>query len=471
MQHGNSGIVSKRIRELTVGCDRDWRLCNTFAPPVRNNVAISLRTETPLLYLRGVSPTGKLLLKLLVLTSSGGHKMKMRKRKPLALLLAQAVGVGSFVASSPGGLAQSDADGSAEARPDHGHGFEHQADPDRGRVAGADARPRVHRSERRDIRDRADPESSRRCRTSSRNSASVNGGGGGTATAALHALPSKYTLVLIDGQRTRADGAQQFVRWRLRREHQQHSAGRGGPRGNPAGRRDGGLRVGRDRRRRQLHSQEEHHGRATSTGSVTWPQKAGGGSWKAGISKGFGDLDKDGWNIHGDVRLQPSGPARGDAARLLRAGRLLPVLVRMASNYIYNGRTSNTEPGNITFTRAGRRVTGGARRPIPSTRTTTRTATAARRSPGVITDPAALGAIGESCRFNYAPRCRTSRVRSQQLRRQGLLQDQRRHDRVGDGRAVASSTRSRNTRRARSRWASIRRPGCRRCTTRTSCRS
>src|SRR5436190_1755301 len=32
-------------------------------------------------------------------------------------------------------------------------------------------------------------------------SSSVNGGGGGVATAALHALPSKYTLVLINGQR------------------------------------------------------------------------------------------------------------------------------------------------------------------------------------------------------------------------------------------------------------------------------
>ena len=32
-------------------------------------------------------------------------------------------------------------------------------------------------------------------------SSSVNGGGGGVTTAALHSLPSKYTLVLIDGQR------------------------------------------------------------------------------------------------------------------------------------------------------------------------------------------------------------------------------------------------------------------------------
>src|SRR5271165_1065816 len=32
-------------------------------------------------------------------------------------------------------------------------------------------------------------------------SSSVNGGGGGITTAAVHALPSKYTLVLVDGQR------------------------------------------------------------------------------------------------------------------------------------------------------------------------------------------------------------------------------------------------------------------------------
>src|SRR3954471_2864858 len=32
-------------------------------------------------------------------------------------------------------------------------------------------------------------------------SSSVNGGGAGVTTAALHSLPSKYTLVLLDGQR------------------------------------------------------------------------------------------------------------------------------------------------------------------------------------------------------------------------------------------------------------------------------
>src|SRR3984957_21061765 len=32
-------------------------------------------------------------------------------------------------------------------------------------------------------------------------SSSVNGGGGGITTAAVHAMPSKYTLGLVDGQR------------------------------------------------------------------------------------------------------------------------------------------------------------------------------------------------------------------------------------------------------------------------------
>jgi iron complex outermembrane receptor protein len=32
-------------------------------------------------------------------------------------------------------------------------------------------------------------------------SSSVNGGGAGVTTASLHSLPSKYTLVLLDGQR------------------------------------------------------------------------------------------------------------------------------------------------------------------------------------------------------------------------------------------------------------------------------
>ena len=49
------------------------------------------------------------------------------------------------------------------------------------------------------------------------NSAAVNGGGAGNTTASLHALPSKYTLVLIDGV-VRRSGAQQFIRRRFRRQ-------------------------------------------------------------------------------------------------------------------------------------------------------------------------------------------------------------------------------------------------------------
>ena len=95
-----------------------------------------------------------------------------------------------------------------------------------------------------------------------------------------------------------ADGAQQFIRRRLRREHQQHSAGCRGPRGNPARRR---LAVyGSDAIAGVVNFiLKKNSTQGLAYAQYTWPQHPGGGGWEAGISKGLGDLDKDGWNIQG----------------------------------------------------------------------------------------------------------------------------------------------------------------------------
>ena len=61
-------------------------------------------------------------------------------------------------------------------------------------------------------------------------------------------------------------------------------------------------------------------------GEADWSQHAGGGSWNAGISKGFGDLDKDGWNFTATYSFNHQDELYGAAARFLRDGRLFPVL-------------------------------------------------------------------------------------------------------------------------------------------------
>ena len=106
-------------------------------------------------------------------------------------------------------------------------------------------------------------------------------------------------------------------------------------------------------------------------------------------------------------------------------------------NYILNQRTSNTEPANLTFQA---KPAGG---PVPPPAYTLnpyydKNGNCGTPFAGVLLDPATLGAIGQSCRFNYASTVEDiPSVRSHRLPREGLLQDQRRHDRVGDGRSVA----------------------------------
>jgi len=231
---------------------------------------------------------------------------------------------------------------------------------------------------------------------------SVNGGGGGVTTAALHSLPSKYTLVLIDGQRVATQGLN-------------NSFG-GGVAVNiesiplDAVERVEILADGAS----ALYGSDAIAGvvnfilRKNSTaGNVyfNWnaAQHPGGDSWSAGFSKGFGDINTDHFNVlfnySHDYQQTIMASERPSSAR----GAFFPFTYK-GTNYIFNQATSNTEPANITF----QAVPTGS----PAGTTPTRysinpffrlNGNCGNANAQVLVPPALSGGVvGESCRFNYA---------------------------------------------------------------------
>ncbi len=174
---------------------------------------------------------------------------------------------------------------------------------------------------------------------------SVNGAGAGQTTAALHSLPSKYTVVLLDGQRIAGFSLNNGLG--------------GGSAVNlesiplEAIERVEVLTDGAS----ALYGADAVAGvvnfvtkKNTTDGNAFYhasvPDRHGGSDWSAGFSKGFGDLKSDGYNIlltytH-DVQTELNASDRDVSSRggffKFNSG---------GSTYVFNTRTSNTEPGNI----------------------------------------------------------------------------------------------------------------------------
>ena len=221
-------------------------------------------------------------------------------------------------------------------------------------------------------------------------SSSVNGGGGGATTAALHSLPSKYTLVLLDGQRMAptAVGAGQGGGYAVNIESIPLEAVE---RVEILG--DGASALyGSDAIAGVVNfilKKNSTKGEAFAT--YNQPKKAGGRSSSAGLTKGWGDLDTDKWNVlfsysHDEQQrltaLQRDFSSQGAFLKFSSGGK----------NYILDQRTGNTEPANLTF---NVRPKGSAEDPH-----------------GVAINPYFLangncgnplaGPLGSQCRFNYA---------------------------------------------------------------------
>jgi iron complex outermembrane receptor protein len=221
-------------------------------------------------------------------------------------------------------------------------------------------------------------------------SSSVNGGGGGATTAALHSLPSKYTLVLLDGQRMApvAVGAGQGGGYAVNIESIPLEAVE---RVEILG--DGASALyGSDAIAGVVNfilKKNQTKGEAYAT--YNQPKKAGGRASSFGLTKGWGDLDTDKWNIllsysHDEQQrltaLQRDFSAQGAFFKFSSGGK----------NYVFDQRTGNTEPANITFNVRTKGTTGDTH--------------------GVAINPflAANGNCGSplagqqntQCRFNYA---------------------------------------------------------------------
>ncbi|MBP1207703.1 iron complex outermembrane receptor protein [Duganella sp. 1411] len=178
-------------------------------------------------------------------------------------------------------------------------------------------------------------------------SSSVNGGGAGVTTAALHSLPSKYTLVLLDGQRMApsALGSSQGGGYAVNIESIPLEAverveiladGASALYGSDAIAGVVNFILKKDLTKGEMYA------------TYGQPKKNGGAWSSAGITKGWGDLEKDRWNIlasysHEEeerlTALQRDFSARGAFFRFGSGGR----------QYYFDQRTGNTEPANITF--------------------------------------------------------------------------------------------------------------------------
>jgi iron complex outermembrane receptor protein len=176
-------------------------------------------------------------------------------------------------------------------------------------------------------------------------SSSVNGNGNGTTTAAIHALDQKYTLVLLNGRRVAPFG------------------------GFGAGGADGSVNLQSipldaiERVEVLTDGASALYGSDAIAGVVnfitkknltdaavffngSYPRQSGGGKWSAGISKGFGDLDTDGYNLllsySHDVQHQLMASQRDVSKR----GGLITFNLNGKPVY-FDQTSSNSLPGSV----------------------------------------------------------------------------------------------------------------------------
>jgi iron complex outermembrane receptor protein len=232
-------------------------------------------------------------------------------------------------------------------------------------------------------------------------SSSVNGGGGGITTAAVHSMPSKYTLVLLDGRRIapQALANSQGGGFSVNLESIPLDAIE-----RVEVLSDGASAIyGSDAIAGVVNFITKKNTTAGGA-SVTYnrPQHPGARSWSASISKGFGDLDTNGFNVLAAYSHDHQDSLAASQRDFSKRGVVFPFSYK-GTNYIFDSPTSNTEPANLMFTAvpAGSPAgTDGAAYSLNPYYAANGNCGHPLASP--LTDPAVLGATGVSCRFNYA---------------------------------------------------------------------
>ena len=182
-------------------------------------------------------------------------------------------------------------------------------------------------------------------------SSSVNGGGGGVTTASLHSLPSKYTLVLVDGERVAPFAL-------------------GSVQGGGFGVNIGAIPLSAIERVEVLSDGASAlYGADAVAGVVNFitkknqtegdvyyhasiPDQPDAGQWSAGITKGFGNLSTDGFNILFSYSHDVQNKLEASERAVSRQGAYFPFSSN-GQNYIFFNPTSNTTPANIILSQAG----------------------------------------------------------------------------------------------------------------------
>ena len=179
---------------------------------------------------------------------------------------------------------------------------------------------------------------------------SVNGAGGGQTTAALHALPSKYTVVLLDGRRVAGYALNnalgggssvnlQSIPLEAVERVEVLTDGASALYGADA---VAGV-VNFILKKNRTDGDAFYH--------VSIPDQQGGGGWSAGFSKGFGDLKSDRYNLLMTYTHDVQDVLWARDRDVSRQGGLFH-FGSGGQRYVFNTRTSNTEPGNIIIGQA-----------------------------------------------------------------------------------------------------------------------
>ena len=189
-------------------------------------------------------------------------------------------------------------------------------------------------------------------------SSSINGGGGGVTTAALHSLPSKYTLVLLDGQRVAAQGGAvnlESIPLDAVERVEILTDGASALYGSDAI--AGVVNF--------ILKKNKTDGDVYFTGQV--PQQPGARSMSAGISKGWGNLEEDGYNVLLSYSHDQQGSLEASQRSFSAQGAFFG-FNQNGTHYVFNQRTGNTTPANVNISAypAGH-VAGDGEKPVSVT--------------------------------------------------------------------------------------------------------
>lgn len=230
-------------------------------------------------------------------------------------------------------------------------------------------------------------------------SSSVNGGSSGATTAALHSLQSKYTLVLLDGQRmapvelgnTQGGGYAvniESIPLEAVERVEILTDGASALYGSDAI--SGVVNF--------ILKKNKTDGNAYAT--VQKPQHKGGGSWAAGLTKGFGDLERDRFNLLFSYSHEKQQALAASQREVARRGAHFPFSYK-GKNYFLDGATENAEPANITVNALPANAPAGTQ-PVAYSLNPyfSKNGNCGSSMATVQIDP--LGYSGPSCRFNYA---------------------------------------------------------------------